>query len=825
MPEPKQVRLVERSVDFRAAEAMEGGDGRTLEGYAAVFDISTTINSWEGKFSESMKRGAFSKTLRERVPIVQYDHGHDVRVGSTPIASIQELREDEKGLYVQARLYDNPVVEPVRQAIEGGSIAGMSFRFQVVRDEWRDNKDKLVRGDELGDLLYEPGERGPLKRTIKEVKLFELGPVAFPAYESTSVGVRAALGDLSDADRKRLLDELVEEAKMTSAAEERDEETVVEGEHGPETVENETDGDERDGKEGYSVVADHGCGENKFAVVDKKTQKNESCHGSMEAAKAHVAKLTGGDTKKPSGDSKKPAAKPSGGAKKPAFKPYEKKSSGADHHGHSGNHAVPTREARVMEDQQMTVEERVARQGDIRARLSDIDGEYNGAALPEEIQTEWDGLINELSVHDEAIDAASRRAEQLHMLASDQRSTERAGAVTQRRSTPTRRPENIYDLNEIRNQARSQDEVATLYRDNAMRAVERAKFGSGVNKERAQENVESLLYNVDDEQGSLARRMLTTGSPTYERAWAKAARALNTNGLTGEEARALALGSDANGGYAVPFQLDPTVILDTDGVINPLRSISRVVQITGKKWQGVTTEGVSVSRSAEAAEVGDNSPTFAQPEVNATRVTGFIPFSVELESTWSAMRSELTKILADAKAEEEANSFLFGDGTGVEPFGLVETLDSSSHVADGNTFAAADLYALEEALPPRYRTRGKFLGNKSVYNTVRQFASGNDGADLWVRLGAGVPGELIGYPALEASEMAGTSSADGYLVFGDFQHFIIVDRIGMSVELVPHLFGTGSNRPTGQRGVLAIWSNGSKILVHNAFRMLKKAAS
>ena len=163
-----------RSVSFEL-ERGTNGDGLTLTGYAAMFDTPTRIDSWEGKFDEQISRGAFRKTLRERMPVLQFDHGHDSRTGSVPIGAISALKEDKQGLHVTARLHDNDLVKPIRDAIESGAIDGMSFRFQVVKDEW----------DESGDV--------PL-RTIKEVRLMELGPVVFPAYASTSVGVRSQEG-------------------------------------------------------------------------------------------------------------------------------------------------------------------------------------------------------------------------------------------------------------------------------------------------------------------------------------------------------------------------------------------------------------------------------------------------------------------------------------------------------------------------------------------------------------------------------------------------------------------------------------------------------
>jgi HK97 family phage prohead protease len=169
-----------RSFDFTVVRAQESdnGDGLTLEGYAAVFDTPTEIHDWEGVYTESISRGAFKKTLSERTPVLQFDHGTHPMIGSIPLGVVQSASEDENGLFVRARLSDNWLVQPVREAIQSGSISGMSFQFNVTRDEW--NKDRSAR-------------------TIREVKLYELGPVVWPAYEQTTVGVRSIQDLLSCA--------------------------------------------------------------------------------------------------------------------------------------------------------------------------------------------------------------------------------------------------------------------------------------------------------------------------------------------------------------------------------------------------------------------------------------------------------------------------------------------------------------------------------------------------------------------------------------------------------------------------------------------------
>ncbi len=178
-----------RSASF---ELGEHTDGMTLEGYAAVFDSPTRIDSWEGTFDEIVARGAFRSSINNATPVLQFDHGRDPATGTLPIGEIEDLREDDHGLFVRARLNgDDYRIPPIRNAIKSGAVDGMSFRFRVDSDTWAD------------------GAKGqPPTRTIREATVFELGPVVFPAYAATSVGVRTQLAALEPDERLRLLDEI-----------------------------------------------------------------------------------------------------------------------------------------------------------------------------------------------------------------------------------------------------------------------------------------------------------------------------------------------------------------------------------------------------------------------------------------------------------------------------------------------------------------------------------------------------------------------------------------------------------------------------------------
>jgi HK97 family phage prohead protease len=197
-----------RSAPFTLTRATdEGSDGLTIEGYGAVFNSPTRINSWEGDFEEVVAPGAFKRSLRARVPRMQFDHGQHPLLGSLPLGRWTVAEEDERGLHLVGRLTDNWLVTPFRDAIRDGGVEGMSFRFAVVNDEWRDAQGAKLRDDEVAEFLYRgSGDRGPIRRTLREVKVSEAGPVVWPAYDDTAVGVRSRFGVTDLRDQRVTID-------------------------------------------------------------------------------------------------------------------------------------------------------------------------------------------------------------------------------------------------------------------------------------------------------------------------------------------------------------------------------------------------------------------------------------------------------------------------------------------------------------------------------------------------------------------------------------------------------------------------------------------
>lgn len=170
-------------------------DGALLVGYAAVFNDWTEIDSWEGKFRERIAPGAFRKTLQERGDKIKvlFNHGMDPSIGNKPLGRPREMKERTRGLYVEVPLDDTSYNADIKALLRSGALDGMSFRMTVVGEEWNLPEDDLP------------------ERTIKEIRLYEFGPVTFPAYEATEAGVRAHAPAAFEAWRSRKITAPIEE--------------------------------------------------------------------------------------------------------------------------------------------------------------------------------------------------------------------------------------------------------------------------------------------------------------------------------------------------------------------------------------------------------------------------------------------------------------------------------------------------------------------------------------------------------------------------------------------------------------------------------------
>jgi HK97 family phage major capsid protein len=367
-------------------------------------------------------------------------------------------------------------------------------------------------------------------------------------------------------------------------------------------------------------------------------------------------------------------------------------------------------------------------------------------------------------------------------------------------------------------------------RDAALKVLETEGRGLAAHQE---DHVDTLLRSrsVVTDGSIIARRILATETPAYRSAFAKAVtqpvpafdadevRAIN-------EYRAMAEGVDTSGGFGVVAFLDPTIILTSGAAAAPVLNLAKIVTITTDEWKGVSSAATSWSYDGEGTEVSDDAPTLAQPTVPVYTARGFIPFSAEIGADYVGFAAEMRALLDQGYIDLVANQTINGSGSS-QPTGIFVAASNATSqvvVTTDAAFGAVDLLKVWKALPERYKGNASWIMHTDVENEIRTFGNGDNSAYYSVNLAAGGIGTLFGRPIYTtdyAPEFTGTTGIAGLLVVGDFQNFVVAQRAGMSVELIPHLFGATNARPTNQRGFFATARHGFDAVNDNAFRLLQ----
>jgi HK97 family phage major capsid protein len=449
---------------------------------------------------------------------------------------------------------------------------------------------------------------------------------------------------------------------------------------------------------------------------------------------------------------------------------------------------------------------------EIRAELDAIEAQHEGRKFPQEVKDTWNTLYGELRELKETRDELARREVLLREAAADPN--------RQETTDPPPRGSLSRGL---------QDAV----RDDALRVVDRHR-NKDVLSSTAADRLDRIVRHADP-MNTEAKYLAAVGAPDYESAFGKlllhpqdahirmTPRELESVRTVTQvmSERAMSEGVTTAGGYGVPVAVDPTILLSSNGAINPIRELARTFTITTNKWTGVSGS-VTANFTAENTEAADGTPTLAQPSVQVQKAQVFVPFSIEVGEDYVGLQQELAKIIADAKDVLEAQKFLDGSGTN-EPAGIVGTsgLTTTQRIQTTTVAVTAvgDIYLLKQALPARWLPQGTFVAHATVVDVFRRFVGGGNTTEPFVVEN----GQLLNRPTREWTNMVTTTTTTGskIVLFADWQQaFAIVDRIGLSVELIPHMMGA-AGRPLGQRGVYAYWRTGSGVLVPAAARYLE----
>lgn len=281
------------------------------------------------------------------------------------------------------------------------------------------------------------------------------------------------------------------------------------------------------------------------------------------------------------------------------------------------------------------------------------------------------------------------------------------------------------------------------------------------------------------------------------------------NGLVDLESKALNIGTDVEGGFAVPEELDQTIdSLLRD--ISPIRRIANVVQIGNANYRKLVNIGGTGSgwASETGARTETTTPSFAEivPSLGELYANPAATQAM-LDDAFFNVEEWLAEELAQEFGQQEGAAFVNGDGTN-KPDGFLQSTTAATddasrafgtlqHVATGvaGDYPASDpsdiLVDLVYALRPVYRAGASFVMNTNSVAEIRKFKDA-DGNYIWrPGLAEGVPATLMGYPVVEAEDMPDKAADSLSIAFGNFNRgYIITDRLGTRVLRDPF-----SNKP------------------------------
>lgn len=318
---------------------------------------------------------------------------------------------------------------------------------------------------------------------------------------------------------------------------------------------------------------------------------------------------------------------------------------------------------------------------------------------------------------------------------------------------------------------------------------------SVVSLQKYKDALELQLKEIENAQ-SRPKSGKSTEVSEHEEAFKRFMRKGDENGLAELEQKALNLGSDGDGGYAVPEDLDTNISsLLRNGT--PMRQLCRVITVGNEEYKKLFN-----LNGASSGWVGE---TAARPETNSPTIAQITPTFGEIYASPAATQKSLDDMFFNAESwlgeevqlefsEQENAAYTNGDGVNKPP-GLLQattdvTLDEArafgtfQHVVSSasGTISPDDIKIFPYKVKAGYRTNGSWMMQGLTLETIMVMKDGND-QYLWrAGLEDEAPMRLIGKRVVENEDMPALAAGANAIAFGDFQRaYTILDRVGTRV--------------------------------------------
>jgi HK97 family phage major capsid protein len=314
--------------------------------------------------------------------------------------------------------------------------------------------------------------------------------------------------------------------------------------------------------------------------------------------------------------------------------------------------------------------------------------------------------------------------------------------------------------------------------------------------------------------------------------------------LSGAEQKALSEGTDTSGGFLVPPDIQAemlarvaqTAVIRSKARVQPTnRDVLRFPAVKPNAATYNNISGASIYSSGfvggwvgETPAFSDTDPGFQTLDIPvkklriATRLSNdFVNDAAVNVLAWLAMNG------AENMALTEDAGFIFGDGTALQPMGLlnvgITTVDVEGSTADtisntsASTGSAPKLIDLTYKLPAQYVGNAVWVMRRTIEGKIRKLVDGQN-RYLWPPYTASgfadVPRELMGFPVLHSDWMPDDGQdTQPVLLLGDLSHYIIAQRTQITSLVLRERFAD-----TDQIGIILFERVGANCFNTDAFR-------
>ncbi len=279
----------------------------------------------------------------------------------------------------------------------------------------------------------------------------------------------------------------------------------------------------------------------------------------------------------------------------------------------------------------------------------------------------------------------------------------------------------------------------------------------------------------------------------HKSAWSTYIRRGDESGLARLDTKALSVGTDAQGGYVAPAELDRLIEARLMAA-SPMRQIASVRQTSAAVFKKPISVGGTAAWAGEtdARTQGTGEPSLELLEFPAAELYA-MPAATQtlLDDAYVDIDEWLAGEVEGAFSAQESAAFVSGNGTN-KPKGFLDyTITANASQVWGEIgsvpgdFTAADaadqIIDLIYAPKSQYRAGGRFVMNRRTVSAVRKLKD-SDGRYIWQPGQGGDAATVFGYPVTEIEDMPDIGAGEAAIAFGDFQRgYLIVDRQGARV--------------------------------------------